>query len=343
METSIGALPDLRSETEKEKNYQHSEIASAAPFEWKEHAESDWPKYPVFDQGQDGTCVAQTTAKELGINNFKEEGLFAELSRADIYSRRSNKPGQGMNGPEANDFTVKHGITMESLIPTGTAVSSNDKVKRTPTTESIGKIFSPSHWLVLPYDIDEIAKVLNSGIPAKIFLKWNVNEWDRDIPELNPNESNYNGSHSTCFTFATLFNGKKYLVTEDSWGKNKGKEGRRLVSEEWINPKYGRIFFASYFIDKKNLFSGNEISKPKYSWSRDLTIGDRGEDVLTLQIALSTVKYNDVFLFPTKQPPTGYFGGLTRQAVKDYQKLRSIPDTGYFGPMTRKVANEEFG
>jgi peptidoglycan hydrolase-like protein with peptidoglycan-binding domain len=37
--------------------------------------------------------------------------------------------------------------------------------------------------------------------------------------------------------------------------------------------------------------------------------------------------------------PTGYFGPITLQAVKDYQKANNIPPTGYVGPLTRASLN----
>lgn len=343
--SSIGARPDLRTAEEKTKDYRHEEIASASPFEWREYAESDWPKYPIFNQEQDGTCVAQTTAKELGIANQREEKLFTFNSSADLYSRRSNKPGQGMSGPEADDLTIKNGMTLETLVPTYGTVGSNDQVKRTPTTEAIGSIFAPNRWIYLPFNIDEIAKVINSGIPAKIFLRWNVSEWDRDIPKLDPSAVNLTGSHSTAFILATLYNGKKHLLTDDSWGVNRGKRGQRLVPEEWIDPRNGRIFFSSYFIDKKNLFSKNEgMAKPQYAWIKNLTVGTRGIDVIMLQIALATISDGKGgYLFPAIiQAPTGYFGGMTRQGVGDFQKIFGLPVTYVFDSGTRKVANDMF-
>src|SRR3989344_5352609 len=41
--------------------------------------------------------------------------------------------------------------------------------------------------------------------------------------------------------------------------------------------------------------------------------------------------------------PTGYFGLLTFQAAKDYQRSKSITPTGYVGPITRAAINAECG
>jgi peptidoglycan hydrolase-like protein with peptidoglycan-binding domain len=39
--------------------------------------------------------------------------------------------------------------------------------------------------------------------------------------------------------------------------------------------------------------------------------------------------------------PTGWFGPLTRAAVKKYQKAKQLPETGVVGDMTRNALNQE--
>jgi peptidoglycan hydrolase-like protein with peptidoglycan-binding domain len=37
---------------------------------------------------------------------------------------------------------------------------------------------------------------------------------------------------------------------------------------------------------------------------------------------------------------TGYFGAITTQAVKKFQRSAGIPETGYIGQLTRKAIND---
>ncbi len=73
----------------------------------------------------------------------------------------------------------------------------------------------------------------------------------------------------------------------------------------------------------------------RYSWSRNLTIGSRGTDVLNLQKVLISKGYLTI------KNPTTYFGPLTKSALIKYQRANGIaPAVGYFGPITRSHINK---
>ncbi len=66
------------------------------------------------------------------------------------------------------------------------------------------------------------------------------------------------------------------------------------------------------------------------SYTRDLTVGSRGDDVSSLQQTLISKGYLKI------SAPTGYFGPLTRTALAAWQAARGVsPAAGYFGPKTR--------
>ncbi|MBI5421261.1 MAG: peptidoglycan-binding protein [Parcubacteria group bacterium] len=74
------------------------------------------------------------------------------------------------------------------------------------------------------------------------------------------------------------------------------------------------------------------VASSAYSYTRNLTVGSRGADVTALQDTLISGGY-------LKVSATGYFGALTKVAVKAWQAAAGLPSTGYFGPMSRaKVA-----
>lgn len=65
-------------------------------------------------------------------------------------------------------------------------------------------------------------------------------------------------------------------------------------------------------------------------YTRDLTIGSRGQDVVALQNKLISLGYL------SSGNNTGYFGKATKEAVIGFQISKGIyPASGYFGPVTR--------
>lgn len=73
---------------------------------------------------------------------------------------------------------------------------------------------------------------------------------------------------------------------------------------------------------------------PRFTFTRNLTVGSRGDDVSELQRFL--VRRG----FLTLVSPTGYFGSLTKAALARYQAESGItPAAGYFGPITRTSIN----
>jgi peptidoglycan hydrolase-like protein with peptidoglycan-binding domain len=104
-------------------------------------------------------------------------------------------------------------------------------------------------------------------------------------------------------------------------------------------------FQGAYFIDLEYVEPKKWVTPKKYKgykFTRDLTVDMTGEDVNALQEILKANGY-----FPNMKT-TQFFGGITRQAVKDFQKKyeESIlwvvglkMPTGYFGKSSRKVLN----
>ncbi|MEA4910689.1 hypothetical protein SDC9_07820 [bioreactor metagenome] len=70
------------------------------------------------------------------------------------------------------------------------------------------------------------------------------------------------------------------------------------------------------------------------SFSRNLRMGMRSGDVTTLQDKLREHGYFDHY-------STGYFGSVTFNAVRAFQKDNGIITTGYFGPLTRASINSK--
>ena len=69
-------------------------------------------------------------------------------------------------------------------------------------------------------------------------------------------------------------------------------------------------------------------------FTQNLVFGSRGEDVGNLQKKLQSLGF-----FPLNREITSYFGNITLQALKDFQKNHNISPIGILGPQTRAILN----
>jgi peptidoglycan hydrolase-like protein with peptidoglycan-binding domain len=98
-----------------------------------------------------------------------------------------------------------------------------------------------------------------------------------------------------------------------------------------------------------NAFKAREIDWKRYwqrlpVFTRDLSLGDEGEDVRELQRFLNKVGYR-ISLFGAGAPgsETTYFGRATEAALIAFQKEHAIePAAGYFGKITREVLRNRY-
>lgn len=334
----LGVIEDPRTEEEKRKDFRTEEILTAfAPIEWEEKAESDWRKYPVFNQNSSSSCVAQAVSKALGIENYLEEGKFIQFSARDVYTRRMNYPGEGMFFIDALNIGYKYGATVEQLMPSQSLpeLSMNVSSDRTPLTELIGKLGRGGNHLSFSPDIEKIASIVEpTGKPVIIGVRFGPNEWfGKKIPQIISGINPIYG-HGICVTNATLYQGKKALIIEDSAYYHAANEAVRIVTQDWFNA--GRIVWAGYYEFLKN--DGLQI-QPKYQFMKNLKYGmTNDEDVKKLQECLAYLK-----LFPSNQQFTGNFYGITLKGVMAFQVLHGItPASGLVGPVTRAKLNELF-
>lgn len=322
-----GAVEDPRKEEEKAKDFSHLELASGALPDWKVKPESAWKKYQVLNQDGSSMCVAFTGRKMLGIENQEETGEYIDLSARDIYDRRYNKPGGGMWGQDALKIICEHGATLESMIPSENMNETQANVIITRTNEDIkiAKKYRGGSYINLPYNIDSIASVIEQGHPVMLHFWFDNTEWT-DMPKIKFPELKFDNSahHSVTAVDFFIYAGEKCLLIEDSWGKFGAYHGRRIITEQWLK---ARCFFAGYVTDLPN---DDTPDKPRFSFSKIMKYGQRNTDIANMQECLRYEK-----LFPSIDP-TGYYGGITRKAVKDFQIKHGIPhnDGWQAGPKT---------
>jgi hypothetical protein len=342
-----GALIDTRPEEEKEKDYQFGEIVAAAnPVNWVEKPQSAWRKFPIFNQDGSGSCVAQTLAKLLGILYWLKNKLYVHFSATHIYQRRSNKPSSGMAGVDAFNIASK-GATLEELVPSQDMNDPQmDGTEIPQYKQDVGSVFKIGNYVSLPIkDIETIASIIqttNKGVMVWFYFKGD--EWT-DTPTVKyPDLNLYAGDtsrHSVTAVDFTLYNGKKALIIEDSWGKLFGLNGQRVITEDFFRV---RNWFAAYPI---NFAFDDQVQpqpepqpspgpgKPKYTFTKPLVFipwdsaknqpanlalhENQKSDVVALQ---NILKYEGHF--PSNVASTGYYGSITAKAVYAFQVAHKV-------------------
>lgn len=327
MNTFTGCLPDTRTTEEKAKDW-HKDLASAGPVVWVEKDFDDINTFPVRNQDGSGSCVAQTLALIMGIENFLEEGRFIEFSAKDIYTKRSNKTTMGMIGVEALDIIRKSGCTLEHLVPSQNQNESQiNEIKRQISDIEIAKVFKIKDYWQLPFSLEQIATIMENGRKngvAKPLMTWFMfprKEWDSKPDITNSNFDIVH--HSVTAIDYGMMNGKKGIFIQDSWGlHNSTVNGLRFISEEYLP----RMTFCAYVNDLSNDWQNSQTND--IIIKRTLKIGSKGEDVKELQRLLGITQ-------------DGVFGPVTWQAVRRFQQNNGLLVDGVVGKATlQKLLNK---
>jgi hypothetical protein len=322
-----GALHD----TEDIRDYKREEIAFTGVPVWKEKKE--YKHYTIRNQFNSYSCVAQSVATLLEAL-LEKNGKGVPVSALPIYVKRTNVGG-GMSFREGMDIGSKNGSTLEYLVPSQdmNEEQMNDASNITMFDHCVADIISGASYLAVPFDFNAIASVLDDGNPMIVGFVWDYNEWDREFPEIRET-SKKQYHHSATIVDYALINGVRYLVIQDSWGKNKGKNGLRFINEKWLSRMTACWYYDLFLLKETPI--GN-----KDSFDKDLEFGMRDNDVVRLQDFLKEQGY-----FPINTESTGYYGAITVKAVRDFQLENGIISSakdagaGRFGPLSRKYVNK---
>lgn len=331
-----GALPDTRSEADQAKDFKFEEIvASVAPVVWTEKPSLSWRKFPIFNQDGSGSCVAQTMAKIMGVMYWLKNGVYVHFSATHIYQRRANKPQGGMAGVDAFEIARK-GATLEVLTPSQDMTDVQmDNIKIEKYKEDVGEVFKLGNYVVGPVrDLETIASIIQqTGKAVMVWYYFTYPEWT-DVPQVLENNLDLGGNrtvrHSVAAVDFTLYQGKKCLIIEDSWGPNYGKGGQRIITEDFHKAR-------NWFVAHPMNFKFEEGVEPPVlvkKFTRNMKIGDRHEEVRELQVFLKALGF-----YPTNSAATGYFGTVTKSAVIKFQLSRSLVGDGVVGPITLAALN----
>lgn len=327
--TFTGVAEDPRSAEDKGKDWQHDELFGAGTYVWPTKEKQDWKSYPIRNQDGSGECGAFSTCKALGVNNKNETGVFVNLNTAFIYNKRSNA-GAGMWMQNMFDIACKYGAPSDpTLISDG--INDEQAAHLTFTADQAVEAlqYRSKNYAFVPVNIDTIASVVDAGFTPILLLRCAFKEWTAE-PFVDPTvvEADWAVNHFVPVVDATMYNGKKCLIIEDSWGQQYGYKGVRIVQEDFINK---RVFACGYLIDLKNDYVG----MPKHTFTQALTYGMTGPEVKAWQEVLQYEKF-----LPTKTQagtplPLGSFLSMTAQATRNWQVAHEIMDYAKEKDMTK--------
>lgn len=347
-----GALLDVRTSEARNKDFHYDELFSYAG----DLALTDWETwknnfvnqqrlndFEVYDQNGSSSCVSHSAALILSIQNYFEEAKFLKFSPRDFYARRVNKPQSGMGADDIGKLMINNGATLGSLLPGEQMNESqmNDVYDYKPSYGAIAKIYKAKSFIYIPLDYQKIASVLADNKPVNIFVRFAYEEWTQNVPQVTSADPKYGHSVVILPNAYFSYQGKPAFLIQDSWGVATGMNGRRILTKDWIDA--GRLFSAFYYENLDNLaILNSNIDKPKYVFTKVLQVGSTGNDVSMLQRCLGYLTDANGYLFPLAQPSTGYYGGITRNAVQRYQKLKNLPITGIVDIATMQQLNIDF-
>lgn len=307
-------------------------VAKTDVVNWKPFDVSKLPNFPVRNQNGSSSCVAFTIALMCSIMYFTATGTWINFSPAFIYSRRKNKPNEGMLADDAFSL-ASDGMLPDEFMPSDD--KSEEYMNTTPVPKlvtmfnKLSALFGFDHRMIaLPVgDIETVASTIQrTGKPVMVWFRFGDNEWKQSpllltlllkyhhsvtaIPPTNPNEQTFG-----------IYEGEKAVAIQDSWGKIMFTfGGKRIIKESFWK---ARNTFAAYV--KKLKFEEGTDDRPSYD----------GKTFISLQ---NVLRYEG--LFPINQDFFEGYGPITIEAVKKFQVkygIANVFNSGYgvLGPKTR--------
>lgn len=339
-----GALLDTRPPEAQAKDWTQKEVVAAASVpQWVEKSQTQWRKFPIFNQDGSGSCVMQTQCKELGIMRAQKDGTYVHFSVADGYQRRVNKPAGGMGAIDARQI-AQAGVTLEVLTPSQNMSDAQlDATEVEQYKHDVGSVFKVDNYLAIDTkSIDAVASTIQAtGKGVMVWFYFLINEWT-DRPSVIDSSLGLSEDralkHSVTAVDFTMQGNEKCLIIEDSWGSSFGMAGQRVITESFFN---ARNWYRGYLVNFK--FQQAPTVKPQHTFNVDLQLNDTSDEVKALQDCL---RWDGEF--PANADSTGFFGPITQKAVGDYQIKHGIvsatTDAGYgrCGPKTRAALNVQF-
>lgn len=296
LENYNGIAIDPRTEEEKSKDYQASDIlgGSVTDIVWEE--KKDWTKLSLRRQITSSSCGAQSIARV--IESFNKD----IMSATPLYRFRSNFSGEGMFAKDIGEIGKNKKTTTEALSPSQNMTEAQMNSAPIPDVRPFGI----AGYYFLPINPDLIATALEKGHGIIFGIGANIEEWTSHPKHtgLRPTFNHYVACVDKNYT---LYNGEKSFIIDDSVNAYStiNGSGQRILTEDFLRK---RAWTVMAFIPE------TKVEKPVHTFTKNMVFGDRGNEVTMLQRCLIDQGLLKAGL------DTGYFGGLTLKAVRAFQE-----------------------
>jgi hypothetical protein len=309
---------------------------SSIPFDWEKGFQCGWiPK--AKDQGVSSACggYASATLKEI------QDGFGIIKSPKFIYSQAHAESG-GTSIYALGNLLVKKGVCAEYLCPSTPPTESNLTRTEDLTTQAINDALNDRSYsyaqVTTLKDIESVAQAIrdHNGCILGLYGK-NNGTWRSEhvLPPLPTDTDKF--AHWVAGIEAGMYQGKKAIRFMNSWGEETGNNGTQWITEDYFTS--GNVWCAWTITE-------NPIIPPfKYTFTKPITYGQSGDEVVALQKALTRLGF---FKIPDGVA-YGYYGKLTAYAVFNYQVNRQVAQLTELnalqgkvvGPATRNQLNKD--
>lgn len=289
---------------------------------------------PVFNQGSFGTCVAHAMATMRMFQEKADDGSVESVSRRFTYAIGRREQGfaadsaEGLYPRPTAKILKDIGCVWEVAGRDNDAVASHAEycsyVPSQQVLDMAGKR-KIKGYVFVDRDEDELKRAIFETGLVTATLAYDSRAWRSFRLGEIKNISGYH--HVGIYGYEEVGDDTLFFF-RNSWGKSWGNNGNGVF--RWsLHAKH--LYDIQGYTDIPNELL-EEAHNQSYKFLRDLRIGMSGEDVRKLQERL--VKEG---LF--NHSVTSYFGNITRESVKEFQRKNGLLPDGEVGPATRGKLN----
>lgn len=338
----------------------------------------DVSKLPVWHQRKNGSCVGHAAGKYAQYQNYIETMDVSAFSPRFLYALAKARDGYAGEGtyPRLVAKIIKEvGVATEATVPNKSELPHEDYVYNRiesmipPLSFPEARRYKTGGYAFVSNDISTIKRAIIEGrgilMTVQLGSEWYTStkgkrSWAaKDILPLRPPATVISGHAIWAYGYEDVVESgrtrtKVYFM--NSWSEQWGEKGTGWFYYD----QYGR--FIKEMITFVNI--PNEVTEQvgvlpsaesfRYLFAKDITAGEKSQEVVELQTALMIDGVFDKALYASllESKELGNYrkGGVTQKAVLDYQikhKVASMPELlslggRRVGPATRAKLNAQF-